>query len=313
MIGLNLLLTLGSSVLIGIGWGFEILTPTPKSIFREEYISFVVRVNPQNAKEIIIRTLEENVTLKVEKDRKVYCRTIQIVPGKNTIEVEVIGKDGKKQKKEVSVFMASQVYTEGSHPPSDYKVNPFHVKNREVLCADCHTISGASEQDSCMKCHGKIVSRKFPHPPSMGSCTMCHTGNEKSKYAWNDPISETCYLCHGDKKQIWLSKKYMHGPPATGNCYICHNPHSEDVRFFLKKQTNDLCTTCHSEKMEEKHPLVGFVFGEAHPVSGKPDPARPGFELSCTGCHNPHASNFRFFFQNDYSGEAILCLRCHKK
>ena len=65
MIGLNLLLTLGSSVLIGIGWGFEILTPTPKSIFREEYISFVVRVNPQNAKEIIIRTLEENVTLKV--------------------------------------------------------------------------------------------------------------------------------------------------------------------------------------------------------------------------------------------------------
>jgi len=286
MIGLSLLLTLGSVL---FGWCFEILSPKPKSIFREEFISLVVRIDPKNTKEIVLETPEGNLSLKVEEKREVYCKTVKIAPGRNVLSVKAVGKDGKAQEKTVS------------------------TKGGEALCADCHKMSGAPEQETCGKCHGKILGRKFPHPPSMGSCTLCHTGGESSKYAWREPISETCFLCHGDKKQVWFSKKYMHGPPSTGKCYICHNPHSEDVRFFLKKQTNDLCTTCHSEKREEKHPLSGFVFGDAHPVSGKPDPARPGFELSCTGCHNPHASNFRFFFQNDYSGEAILCLRCHKK
>ncbi len=310
MIGLSLLLTL-SSVLVS--WCFEILSPKPKSIFREEFISLVVKLDPKNAKEIVLQTPEGDLSLKVEEKREVYCKTVRITPGKNTLSVKVVGKDGKTQEKAVSVFMVSQVFRAGNVPPGNFKVNPFHTKGGEALCADCHKMSGAPEQETCGKCHGKILSRKVPHPPSMGSCTLCHTGDEQSKYAWREPISETCFLCHGDKKQVWFSKKYMHGPPSTGKCYICHNPHSEDVRFFLKKQTNDLCTTCHSEKREEKHPLSGFVFGDAHPVSGKPDPARPGFELSCTGCHNPHASNFRFFFQNDYSGEAILCLRCHKK
>jgi len=312
MIGLSLLLTLGSVL---IGWCFEILTPRERAIFREEFISVVVKVDPATVQEIRIVTEEESLSLKVDEKREVYCKSVRIVPGENLITVKAVSKDGKSQERTVPVFMVSQVFADGNVPPEGFKVTPFHTAKGDALCADCHKMEGMPEQEICGKCHGKILTRKVPHPPSVGSCTLCHTGGgaDGSKYAWREPISETCYMCHGDKKQIWFSKKYMHGPPSTGKCYICHNPHSEDVRFFLKKQTNDLCTTCHSEKSEEKHPLVGFVFGNAHPISGKPDPARPGFELSCTGCHNPHASNYRFFFQNDYSGEAILCLRCHKK
>ncbi len=312
MIGLSLLLTLGS---ILIGWAFEVITPKAKSIFREEYISVVVKLNPAQTSKAVIRTETESITLKLEKDKEIYCKTVKIIPGKNRIAVEITGKDGKVQLKVIPVFMASQVFPAGNTPPKDFKVSGFHKGKSEALCAECHKSKSntAVGAESCKQCHGNILNRKFPHPPSVAGCTLCHTGGERSKYAWKEPISDTCFMCHGDKKNIWYSKKYMHGPPSTGRCYICHNPHSEDVRFFLKKQTNDLCTTCHSEKREEKHPLVGFVFGDAHPVSGKPDPARPGFELACTGCHNPHASNYRFFFQNDYSGEAILCLRCHKK
>ncbi len=310
MIGLSLLLTLGSIV---IGWGFEILFPKPKSIFREEFVSVVFKVNPKEVKAIFLSVNGSEESLKVEKKKVVYCKSVRIKPGENKILVKVTKNDGKSDLKMVRVFMRSQVFPAGNVPPADYAVHRFHTGDNEEQCVKCHKIEGGSTQDTCVKCHGKLLSRKIPHAPALAGCTLCHSGGKDSKYAWREPISETCFMCHGNRKQIWYSKKYMHGPPSTGKCYICHNPHSENRRFFLKKQILDLCTTCHSEKKEEKHPLEGFVFAEAHPITGKPDPARPGMELSCTGCHNPHASNFRFFFQNDYSGEAILCLKCHKK
>ena len=307
MIGLSLLLILCEFFL---GWGLEILFPKEKSIFEEEFVSVVIKVDPKKIKELSLKANGSEIPLKLE-ERDTYCKTVKIKPGENLIEVRAVDGKGKVRVKTVRIFMVSQVFPEGNVPPKDFKVFRFHTSRNESLCAKCHKLNG--EQETCKSCHPKLIERKFQHPPAVLGCTLCHTGGKDSKYAWAEPISETCYLCHGDRKETWLKKKYIHGPPSTGRCNICHNPHSSEHRFFLRKQILDLCTTCHSEKRVEKHPLSGFVFGSAHPISGKPDPARPGRELTCTGCHNPHASNYRFFFQNDYSGEAILCLRCHKK
>lgn len=310
MIGLSLLLTLGSFL---ISWCFEIITPQPQSILREEFVSVVFRVDPKDVKDIQLSVNGEVEKLRVDKGRRVYCKSVRIKPGENKILVKVTRTDERSEEKLVRVFMTSQVFPDGNIPPEGFRVNRFHIGKNESLCTECHKLKEGAGPESCRECHGKLVSREVAHPPAMIGCTLCHAGGKDSRYAWNDPIADTCFMCHGDKKEIWYSKKYMHGPPSTGKCYICHNPHSERRRFFLKKQIVDLCTTCHSEKREEKHPLVGFVYASAHPITGKPDPARQGRELSCTSCHEPHASNFRFFFQNDYSGEAILCLRCHKK
>ena len=58
--------------------------------------------------------------------------------------------------------------------------------------------------------------------------------------------------------------------------------------------------------------LAGFGLGN-HPVTGKPDPSRPGRELSCTSCHNPHSSNLVSLFASESLSLRSLCLMCHKK
>lgn len=310
MIGLSLLLILGSFF---AGFALEILHPKDKSIFYEEYVSLVLSSDAKTDEKVKVMVNEYEIkSFAIKKDKNVYCLNVKIKPGMNTIRVEVFRKDGKKDIKSLNVFMSSQIFADGNIPPADFNKKYFHTQQNEKMCLKCHQFKNSTDK-ACLQCHSIIVKRKFTHPPAIIGCNLCHMKKKESRFAWNKPVAETCFLCHADKKELWFKKKFVHGPPSTGKCNICHNPHSEQREFFLKKNVLDLCTTCHNEKYRQKHPLAGFVFGEAHPVYGKPDPSRPGKELSCTSCHNPHAANIRFFFQNDYSGEPILCLKCHEK
>ncbi|MBI4697644.1 MAG: hypothetical protein HY758_01675 [Nitrospirae bacterium] len=73
------------------------------------------------------------------------------------------------------------------------------------------------------------------------------------------------------------------------------------------------CVSCHEGKDSGRHIIAGYVFGESHPTHGKPDPLRPGKELSCTSCHNSHASDSQRLWALNAENAFVLCQKCHQK
>jgi predicted CXXCH cytochrome family protein len=170
----------------------------------------------------------------------------------------------------------------------------------------------AEQPDLCYGCHDKsLFNKKFVHAAIGMGCTGCHNPHA-SKYAkllTSEP-PDLCYACH-DKGMF--TKKNVHPPVAAGQCTACHAPHSSGMASLLEKPVDELCSTCHDGKSSGKHILAGYGLGDRHPTRGRPDPARPGKELSCTSCHSPHSSYGKFLFPDEAVHSDNLCLICHRK
>ncbi|MDH3360603.1 MAG: cytochrome c3 family protein, partial [Desulfobulbaceae bacterium] len=69
---------------------------------------------------------------------------------------------------------------------------------------------------------------------------------------------------------------------------------------------NDLCSGCH---LKMKGLLRGHPVG-GHPLKGVRDLRRPERELACSGCHNPHGSEFKYLLIGDNLGGHV-CTKCH--
>jgi predicted CXXCH cytochrome family protein len=177
-------------------------------------------------------------------------------------------------------------------------------KNAKGLSAD--------QPDLCFDCHDRsLFSKKLVHPAIGMGCTSCHNphASKNAKLLTSEP-PDLCYACH-DKGMF--TKKNVHPPVAAGQCTTCHTPHSSDMDSLLEKPVNELCGDCHDGKATGKHILAGYGLGDRHPTKGKPDPSRPGKELSCTSCHVPHSSNKKFLFSAEADKSGNLCLMCHRK
>lgn len=85
--------------------------------------------------------------------------------------------------------------------------------------------------------------------------------------------------------------KFVHGPVAVGDCVSCHE---KTGKHSFKKIVNvgELCYRCH-ERLDTK--------------KGGHKPVKEG---SCTKCHNPHQSAFKFQLRAEGTG---LCFLCHDK
>ncbi|ACO04288.1 MAG TPA: hypothetical protein DEP48_01315 [Persephonella sp.] len=324
----RLLVILLVFVIFSASNAIEILSPLDKDIYQEEFASVSVRLSQDEVKKgshILINVNgAREYKIKISKDRDTFCKSVKIRPGENKIKVIYYSSDGIEGEKEVSVFLYSPIYKEAEEPPYIYEEVAFHQKENENKCSKCHdmrslkpeVIPPSPESSPCYSCHKVLTSRARVHAPSANYvCNYCHIDEGKSyeRYETPFPIADTCFSCHEFRKKVWWNKKYIHGPTSTGQCNICHNPHSSDNLFFVKKPIWNLCTSCHSEKASGVHVVAGFVYGKSHPTKGRPDPSRPGRELVCSSCHNPHGSNYKFFFNNDYTGDRYICLMCHKK
>ncbi len=209
------------------------------------------------------------------------------------------------------------------------KLSNINLKNTGIVNID--NISNVqiiedTKDSKCFSCHKNVVSKKNSHAPSVNfACLQCHSGetnffnekfNGKSKFLAPDPIDIKCKNCHDKVDKSWYKKDSQHGPVMSGRCTKCHNPHSSDNEFFLRKPIWNLCTTCHDEKAKGKHVLNSFVFSRnkgAHPTRGRPDPVRPGRELVCSGCHNPHGSDGVYLLRTTGKTPYSVCKRCHEK
>ncbi len=325
---------------------FEVLTPVDKSIYDDDFATLSIKINDFALQKVQItlnnfRKFEVNLG----KYRDVYCISLKLRLGKNSIEIKSYKDNKIIDTQKISLFLRSEIFERYNEEPSGYKKEFFHTDKKEALCSSCHnmkpdsgslkkkTLSSSEiasrdlnilenpEESNCYTCHNKLTTRKNGHAPSVNFlCTECHTGQvgefnleykNRSKYIQPDPIMSRCFSCHEGIEKKWMSNKSEHGPLRTGRCNKCHNPHSSPNEFHLRKPIWKLCTTCHSEKASGAHVIASFVKGKTHPTRGRPDPSRPGRELVCSGCHNPHGSNSVFLLRTTGTSKFSVCTRCH--
>jgi predicted CXXCH cytochrome family protein len=155
------------------------------------------------------------------------------------------------------------------------------------------------------------MSYKYVHGPvSVWACFSCHDLDSRPGYAVK---TGACYECHVEQKEEWSTKKHTHDPVKEGNCSICHNPHASNYPFNLVKHTWDLCVGCHTDSGTGMHIIADMFSREGHPTRDRPDPARTGKELTCSSCHNPHASDFPRLWAFGVESAFDLCQKCHEK
>ena len=199
-----------------------------------------------------------------------------------------------------------------------------HSPAANVLCKICHQpdptvekiiIPSGKISPLCFTCH--VNERRWPDMPHVhgpvgtGDCSVCHNphGDRYPKQLWADGKEELCLACHTDKKQFTKSGtvSYRHGILLGNGCIICHEPHATNHRFQLHRSINNLCISCHPYlNTKQGHPITG------HPVQGPKDPRRADRDFSCTSCHNPHGSQYRYMLIDTHLGNRV-CRKCHKQ
>lgn len=226
------------------------------------------------------------------------------------------------------VGMQKQISCATCHKTIVNKGTWKHGPTVNQQCLSCHLQSvrpwriglpAAKIKDICIACHTSKkawFTRKVPHGPlNVGGCTLCHDPHgENNRYQlWAEGSMTLCITCHSDKQKLVSRKKeervpFVHGIISGMGCIACHDPHATDNLFVLKKPINELCTSCHTflAGISRGHPV------DRHPLSGRKDPRRPGRELACTGCHDPHGSSYQhLLIQTPLGGR--LCRECHNK
>ena len=316
----------------------KIIQPLDNSRYIGKNATFVIEASSEQVDTIVI-TQDDNktTTLKITAEKQTYCKTINLHVAQNTITISSFKAGKLLDIFEREFYFLSELFEGADEDDSlDYELRYFHSDEKEERCKSCHNMKSNIPTDgnpfedvsktSCYDCHKGMINTRNTHAPAANwLCVDCHNGKYgefnmqdegKSKYLAPNPMAKTCASCH-DEVQEWDMNKYRHGPLGDGRCERCHNPHGSDNKFFLRKNIWDLCVTCHSDHASGKHVISSIGFGPTitggHPTKNKKDPSRPGRELSCSSCHNPHGSQGTKMLRMKGSMAFGVCQRCHKK
>ncbi len=174
------------------------------------------------------------------------------------------------------------------------------------------------KSETCLKCHPTKNKGKFVHPAVAMGCLGCHqavSANDKTTISLMAAGGELCAKCHESSKD-----PVQHGPYKAGQCLLCHNPHAGEYQAQMRAPVNTLCLSCHMLNQPgakanvddktvslpggqtydlaswERAPKIGEDHG-ANNISHLPSgtatskkPEKPGSDLDCLSCHDPHAS-----------------------
>lgn len=201
-----------------------------------------------------------------------------------------------------------------------------HFPSSALLCRTCHQSAADAKQmvvptgkveGLCFDCHvnnKKWSSMTHIHGPvGTGDCTICHDphGSGSEFQLWADGKGRLCVVCHDEMKKFIDSGQRnleVHGIMNAQGCGACHSPHATNFRFQLFGEINDLCVSCHVALagVTQGHPV------QNHPVKGKSDPRRAGYPFTCTSCHNPHGSPYKYMLIGDVRSGRV-CVKCHSE
>ena len=208
-----------------------------------------------------------------------------------------------------------------------------------ALCYRCHArnddqnfIHGAVKVGDCVVCHQPHSSPNptlLTEPTTAALCFRCHEDDITGRAVVHKPVAEgkcldchephsaenrfdlktgtgaaACTTCHKGKGEVKVKHKVI----QQLGCTACHDPHGGPNAALLIKQVNQLCQTCHVDKLDGMHATT-FVAG-GHPITGDWDPLRKDRSFSCVSCHDPHGSeNPHLFYSGQDSFE--MCDSCH--
>ncbi|MBI4650427.1 hypothetical protein HY745_03900 [Candidatus Desantisbacteria bacterium] len=196
------------------------------------------------------------------------------------------------------------------------KGNVMHTPVKKQVCLDCHSAHTADpeanailkrpKQVLCKICHSEIFEGNWMHLPIKKGDCGCHNAH-RAPYKYNlrtDPEdAKLCYACHSKKN----GKKFAHPPVEEGRCTACHSPHGTDYQYQLRKETKELCMSCHIKFKDffKQNPKWHPVLNEGH----------------CSNCHDPHGSDeYRYFLRGNLSDKHLnvftlkafeFCFICH--
>jgi predicted CXXCH cytochrome family protein len=289
---------------------------------------------PKDSPEIITVKVNNKKERDIIPDSSIECISVPLAVGINRITMTAFRKGKPVEEIALRVFRRSELIVKHKNPPEGFEKHYFHMQSHPE-CVECHTLepnetdlkplntavlasktpkdiqAPADVSSTCYSCHKAITTDPYVHgPASVWSCLSCHDPGDEMIYSVKKPDTDTCFKCHVEKKEDWFSKKYIHGPVNILRCAICHSPHASEYPFNLFMPTWELCVSCHQEMATRRHIVVGYIF-KGHPTRGRPDPLRKGKELSCTSCHNPHASNYPNLWALRAESPFELCQKCH--
>lgn len=300
----------------GVEPSMALLYPTEQTVMEFGIASFSVAV-PSGLADSLRVSVNGVERASLAPARDVACFSVPIAFGRNEISITATLAGKPVQTLTTSIFRRSDLESQYATIPDGFRRDRFHAVPQEA-CTKCHAAemkgTGSGGGRACLSCHAKIAVGAYVHGPvAVGSCESCHSADVNPKFSVAQPVADLCFSCHQEQRDLWKSKKYMHGPVTTGRCTICHNPHSSENAFGLHKATWYLCTTCHADRGSGKHVLGHSFSTEGHPTKDRPDPRRPGKELSCASCHDPHASGVPQMWVIDAGSSYELCGLCHQK
>jgi predicted CXXCH cytochrome family protein len=302
--------------------GLAIIQPPEKSIVQSGLLIVVLKGSTVlvDAIQLSVNNTKQVLSPKTFKQDSVCYDGIRLSYGLNLVKITGFKNNKKTEEITRQVFYQNDLSMGSISIPAGFKAYQFHVDENEKKCSSCHGLDFRKAEDPqdplqspCYLCHKKILSEySFTHGPSaVWSCLMCHDRKaKKPKLAVAAPVAPICRGCH---EITWEKMKYQHAPTASGACTTCHNPHAENRQYFLRKDTVELCASCHEEILSRPHVIVSFSGNSGHPLRNRPDPSRPGKNLTCASCHNPHGGNSSVFLNNydDSMPMKRFCTSCH--
>ncbi|MCS7025202.1 MAG: DmsE family decaheme c-type cytochrome [Bryobacteraceae bacterium] len=169
-------------------------------------------------------------------------------------------------------------------------------------------LSPAKTLDTCLRCHGKDLSRidirRSSHSQAEVACAHCHSIHKSTtqKFLLARDQRDLCYGCHGNVR-VQFAMPFKHRVnEGFMNCTDCHNPHGAPAatwrmgvrpRMVAQALANEEpCLKCHTDKRGPfafEHPAVR--------VDG------------CESCHHPHGSTNAKLLRRP--AVFTTCLECH--
>lgn len=189
---------------------------------------------------------------------------------------------------------------------SDHK--PLLVTPKKTICTRCHTDKDFSGEN------------KHMHSPMKQGCSGCHSPHSAEyKNQLISPLDSLCETCHEKIAKNAAAGTFKHAAlQEDKKCFNCHDAHGSIYADNLRMSPLELCLKCHDK------PIIGTdgkdynIYKIITKSAFKHGPINDG---NCSGCHNPHGSNFykiltadfpKAFYTSYDEKKYAICFQCHE-
>lgn len=179
-----------------------------------------------------------------------------------------------------------------------------------------------NNEPNCKECHSDLIEQKNVHAVA-SDCETCHQSNGSDHsiiskaFNFTEKLPQLCYTCH-DVIQAEIDKsKVIHGAiKENKSCVNCHSPHATAEAKLLKKESKELCLSCHNKIIANDERKIANIKQKV--TSSKVIHA--AVEDGCITCHKPHASDRKNLLADNFPSHEYtvvskdsfaLCFNCH--